>query len=321
LSLRATASCSREWASLFSPRRAHGWRPSTPARSGFDIYTRAVSDAYQDLFGEGSFTGKGIYEVAVFHAVLERRFPRNALLSHDLIEGAYTRAGLATDIELIDDYPSHYSAYTRRKHRWVRGDWQIVQWMFPRVPEESGHLGTQPDLCDLPLEDLRQPAPFSGGALHLHSVRCRLARPAGRSALLDHCSAPLAHFSGFRRARLRPWRRFVSDKQGRVSEAFSGFWTELLVALLNLIFLPHQTLLSLDAIVRSLVRRFITGKRLLEWETAAQTESQSSSRTPVDRYLALIPYVAFGLAILVYFFAPQRDAIFVRRAHPPALGP
>ena len=76
--------------------------------------------------------------------MLNHRFPRNSLLSHDLIEGAYARAGLATDIELIDDYPSHYSAYTRRKHRWVRGDWQIAQWMFSRVPDESGRLVASP---------------------------------------------------------------------------------------------------------------------------------------------------------------------------------
>ena len=113
-------------------------------QTGFDIYARAVSDAYQDLYGEGIFTGKGIYEVGTFHAVLDRRFPRNALLSHDLIEGSYVRVGLATDIEVIDDYPSHYSAYTRRKHRWVRGDWQIAQWMFSRVPDESGRLMPNP---------------------------------------------------------------------------------------------------------------------------------------------------------------------------------
>ena len=278
-------------------------------QSGFDIYTRAVSDAYQDLFGEGSFTGKGIYEVAVFHAVLERRFPRNALLSHDLIEGAYTRAGLATDIELIDDYPSHYSAYTRRKHRWMRGDWQIVQWMFPRVPEESGTWVPNPislisrwKIFDNLRRSLVEPFTFTlfvagwlglpGGPLYWTAVLFLL--------LIFPAFVVLGFGLG---------GALVSDKQGRVSEAFSGFWTALLVALLNLIFLTHQTLLSLDAIVRSLVRRFITGKRLLEWETAAQTESKSSRRTPVDRYLALTPFVAFGLAILVYFFAPQRDAI------------
>src|SRR5580692_951321 len=113
-------------------------------QTGFDIYTRAISDAYQDLYGEGIFTGKGIYDINALHAVLDRRFPRNSLLSHDLIEGSYARVGLTTDIEVIDDYPSHYSAYTRRKHRWVRGDWQIAQWLFSRVPDESGRFVRNP---------------------------------------------------------------------------------------------------------------------------------------------------------------------------------
>ncbi len=113
-------------------------------QTGFDIYTRAISDAYQDLFGEGIFTGKGIYEINALHAVLDRRFPRNSLLSHDLIEGSYARVGLTTDIEVIDDYPSHYSAYTRRKHRWLRGDWQIAQWLFAKVPDESGRYVRNP---------------------------------------------------------------------------------------------------------------------------------------------------------------------------------
>ena len=113
-------------------------------QTGFDIYTRAISDAYQDLYGEGIFTGKGIYEINTLHAVLDRRFPRNSLLSHDLIEGSYARVGLTTDIEVIDDYPSHYSAYTRRKHRWLRGDWQIAQWLFSKVPDESGRYVRNP---------------------------------------------------------------------------------------------------------------------------------------------------------------------------------
>src|SRR6202050_1029666 len=112
--------------------------------TGLDIYTRALSDVYQDLYGEGIFTGKGIYEVAAVHHVLDRRFPRNNLLSHDLIEGAYARAGLVSDIEVIEDYPSHYSAYNRRKHRWMRGDWQIAGWLLPLVPEESGNRVPNP---------------------------------------------------------------------------------------------------------------------------------------------------------------------------------
>ena len=153
--MKDTAFCSRASASASGSASRSRLAAIFSGQTGFDIYSRAVSDAYQDLYGEGIFTGKGIYEVAALHAVLNHRFPRNSLLSHDLIEGAYARAGLATDIELIDDYPSHYSAYTRRKHRWVRGDWQIAQWMFSRVPDESGRLVAQSHLHRLALEDLR----------------------------------------------------------------------------------------------------------------------------------------------------------------------
>ena len=142
--LPATAFCSRASESACRARRTRGWPASTPEQTGFDIYTRAISDVYQDLYGEGIFTGKGIYEVDTLHRVLDRRFPRNALLSHDLIEGAYARAGLVSDIEVIDDYPSHYSAYNRRKHRWLRGDWQIVGWLLSRVPDESGRRVPNP---------------------------------------------------------------------------------------------------------------------------------------------------------------------------------
>ncbi|MGB7133341.1 MAG: glycosyl transferase, partial [Candidatus Sulfotelmatobacter sp.] len=113
-------------------------------QTGIDIYTRAASDVYQDLYGEGIFVGKGIYEVDAVRRVLDRRFPRNALLSHDLVEGAYARAGLVSDIEIIEDYPSHYSAHNRRKHRWMRGDWQIAEWLRPLVPDESGQRVPNP---------------------------------------------------------------------------------------------------------------------------------------------------------------------------------
>ena len=99
---------------------------------------------YQDLFGEGSFTGKGIYEVETFQQVVEHRFPCNVILSHDLVEGSYARAGLVSDIEVVDDYPSHMSAFSRRKHRWVRGDWQIIFWLLPRVPDFFGNYSPNP---------------------------------------------------------------------------------------------------------------------------------------------------------------------------------
>jgi hypothetical protein len=271
-------------------------------QTGFDIYARAVSDAYQDLYGEGIFTGKGIYEVATFHAVLDRRFPRNSLLSHDLIEGSYVRVGLATDVEFIDDYPSHYSAHTRRKHRWVRGDWQIAQWMFSRVPDESGRMVPNP-ITNISrwriLDNLRRSLvePFT---LFLF-MGAWLGLPGG-PRYWTLATLLILFLPNIVQLVFALGHAAVSDQEGAFGEAFLGFWQSIVVTLLTLAFLPHQTLLSLDAIVRSLVRRFITGQRLLEWETAAEAEVsiKSKKRTPVDTYLAAMPLIAIGLAAIVW---------------------
>ncbi|NLJ40796.1 MAG: glycosyl transferase, partial [Clostridiales bacterium] len=107
-------------------------------QTGVDPYTTAVSDVYQDLFSEGIFTGKGIYDADVFNMVLKEAIPENRVLSHDLLEGSYIRAGLVTDIELIDGYPANYISYAMRLHRWVRGDWQLLPWLFPKVYNRKG---------------------------------------------------------------------------------------------------------------------------------------------------------------------------------------
>jgi cyclic beta-1,2-glucan synthetase len=268
--------------------------------TGFDIYTRAVSDVYQDLFGEGIFAGKGIYEVSILQQVLDRRFPRNALLSHDLIEGSYARAGLVTDIEIIDDYPSHYSAHTRRKHRWVRGDWQIARWLLNRVPDESGHYVANPintisrwKILDNLRRSLVEPITFllfflgwfilPGGALYWTL--------AGLVLLLLPSFVQLAFNLGRALFKLS----FVGAREGITTFASSFGFT-----ILNLTFLPHHMLLSLDAIIRSLVRSFVSGKRLLEWETAAQAESGSSKHS-LDIYLQLSPAIALVIAVALAF--------------------
>src|SRR5262249_26048928 len=107
------------------------------ASAGIDPYATAVSDIYQDLFGAGSFTGKGIYDVDAFTAATGQTFPENHILSHDLIEGNYAGCGLVTDIELFDDFPARYHTYARREHRWVRGDWQLLPWLGRTVPVSS----------------------------------------------------------------------------------------------------------------------------------------------------------------------------------------
>jgi hypothetical protein len=275
------------------------------SQTGFDIYTHATSDAYQDLFGEGIFAGKGIYEVATFHAVLNHRFPRNALLSHDLIEGAYARAGLVSDVEVIDDYPSHYSAYSRRQHRWVRGDWQIAQWMFAIVPDEAARLGPNPistlsrwKIFDNLRRSLVDPALvilFAAGWLGL---------PGGplywTIATLIVTFLPTCVPFTFSMA-----SAIANRNKAGVLDSIAILWRALPVMVLRLILLLHQTMLIIDAVFRSLFRRFVTGQRLLEWETAAQAESESATRAPADRYLAVVIFVVMCLATSIGLFGPH----------------
>lgn len=271
-------------------------------QTGFDIYTRAVSDTYQDLFGEAIFTGKGIYDVDVFRTVLEKRFPNNTLLSHDLIEGAYARTGLVSDVELVDDFPSHFSAYCRRQHRWVRGDWQVMRWLLPLVPDFDGKPIVNPisllsawKIADNLRRSLIHPAAlalllagwfwFSGSPLGWTLVSLGLFLIPAVSQL----------FFAFLRFPVKGVRAFLKD-------VAISFFKDSFMSVLQFVFLIHQTLLSLDAIVRSLVRT-VKGRRLLEWETAAESES-ANKKAPVDTYLEWTPYFAALIGILVVVFRP-----------------
>jgi len=271
--------------------------------TGLDPYTRAISDVYQDLYGEATFAGKGIYEVDTMFRVLDRRFPRNALLSHDLIEGAYARVGLATDVIVIEDYPSHYSAYNRRKHRWLRGDWQIVDWLTDRVPDESGARVHNPislvsrwKILDNLRRSLVEPATFAlllfGWFVMGHPVWWTLA-----TICILFLPAWVELAFGLARAGM-------ARNPRAAREALSSVFASNFNALLTLTLLAHQTLLSLDAVVRSLVRRLITRERLLEWETAAEAELGQRA-TPIDRYLNWVPFLAIALGLLIWRTRPQ----------------
>jgi cyclic beta-1,2-glucan synthetase len=271
--------------------------------TGLDPYTRAISDVYQDLYGEATFAGKGIYEVDTMGRVLDRRFPRNALLSHDLIEGAYARVGLTTDIIVIEDYPSHYSAYNRRKHRWLRGDWQIVDWLSDRVPDESGAKVENPislvsrwKILDNLRRSLVEPATFAllvfGWFVMGHPVLWTLA-----TICILFVPAWVELAFGLTRA-------VLGRNPGMARDALSNVLASNFTVLLTLTLLAHQTLLSLDAVVRALVRYLITRKNLLEWETAAEAEL-GKKQTPIDRYLDWMPFVAAGMGLLIWRTRPQ----------------
>jgi cyclic beta-1,2-glucan synthetase len=277
--------------------------------AGFDIYARAVSDVYQDLFGEGSFTGKGIYEVAAFQQVLEHRFPCNAILSHDMIEGAYARAGLVSDIEVVDDYPSHMSAFTRRKHRWVRGDWQIVFWLLPRVPDFFGKRVRNP-LSIISrwkiLDNLRRSLTEIATFVMLLSGWLFLPGKALYWTLATLVVVALPTYCQFAMAILRAGRGLLTGV----------FWKNLAadfgIAQANLFMriacLCHQSLVTVDAVVRSIVRMTVTHERLLEWETAAEAETNSQKKSPIETYLEITPWLSFLVGL---FLAVERPESFL----------
>jgi cyclic beta-1,2-glucan synthetase len=277
--------------------------------TGFDIYTRAVSDVYQDLYGEGSFVGKGIYELRTVHSVLDRRFPRNAILSHDLIEGAYARAGLATDIKVIDFYPSHYSAYARRKHRWVRGDWQNVEWMFSRVPDDTGRRVRNPislisrwKIMDNLRRSMVEPATLAAFILAWTVLPGRpLFWTLALMGIL-FASTIFQFFAALVRAA-------ASANFRAMKYAFPGLVRGGASVLLSFGFLMHDALLSTDAIWRSIYRRFVSRERLLQWETAAEAESGKKKRTPVDMYLVWTPAIVLGIGAALFF--GRRHAFWV----------
>ncbi len=270
------------------------------ADAGFDIYARAASDVYQDLFGEGSFTGKGIYEVETFQQVLEHRFPCNVVLSHDMIEGSYARAGLVSDIEVVDDYPSHMSAFSRRKHRWVRGDWQIIFWLLPRVPDFFGKRVPNPlsvisrwKILDNLRRSLTEIATFvmllSGWLLFPRralywtlATIAVIALPTYWQFAMTILRAGRALFTGIF------WKNWAAD-----------FGISQVNLFLRIASLCHQSLITLDAIVRSVVRMTVTHERLLEWETAAEAESSYGKRSPVEIYLQVVPWLSFLIGLFI----------------------
>ncbi len=229
---------------------------------GTDPYCQTVSDAQQDLFGEAIFHGKAIYDVRSFRESAGNRFPRETLLSHDLIEGAYAGVGLASDIELFENMPSDYASYSKRQHRWIRGDWQIAPWMLGSVPSARG--GWEPNPLSAInrwriFDNLRRSLVPSASMLLLLFGWLTSKAPGVWSlvvglAVAIPAIAPLfERFARYLHGSIRGWR---------------GAFDEIIRAAMMVAFLPHQAWLSLDAIVRVSYRRWISGHHLLEWQTA-----------------------------------------------------
>lgn len=245
------------------------FRRLSASRPGIDPYASAVSDVYQDLFEEGSYTGKGIYDLAAFERTMQNRIPENAILSHDLLEGNFVRCGFLSDVELFEDFPSHIGVATLRSHRWIRGDWQLLPWIFGSRGRSISIIGRW-KMFDNLRRSLVAPA---GLFLFFISGILPGVSPYPLFALLVMSLLSPALITLW--SDLCPRRRHTSLVQ-HLFLASEKFRTDLAHAFLSLVLLPHNAWTSLDAIVRVLYRIYISRKKLLEWTTAAQVKGSAN---------------------------------------------
>ena len=245
---------------------------------GIDPYTRAVSDVYQDLFGEGSFIGKGIYDVDAFEQALAGRFPENRILSHDLIEGCHARAGLLSDVQLFEDAPASYGADVSRRHRWIRGDWQLAAWLWRRVPGENGQRLNNPLslLSQWKLFDNMRRSLVPAALTLLLLMGWLTILPAWTMTtavigilLLPFCCA--AVFNLLRMPDEGSLRQHVADVARSTARQFMQIAFELAC-------LPYEAFYSLDAIARTTWRMWVSRQRLLEWNPSAAAERDAAAR-------------------------------------------
>ena len=249
---------------------------------GIDPYTRAISDVYQDLFSEGSFIGKGIYEVDAFERALAGRCPENRILSHDLLEGCYVRAGLLSDVQLYEENPACYSVDVSRRHRWIRGDWQLAGWLLPRVPGPGAR---------------RQKNPLSGlSRWKLFDNLRRSLVPSALTVLLLLGWTVLSPLWLWTLAvigitLIPPLLAAILDlfqkpedvlPEQHFAAALRSAGEHIVQTIFTVVCLPYEAFFSLDAIVRTIWRMLVTHTRLLEWSP--------SSNQDRDRRTGLVAY-------------------------------
>lgn len=273
---------------------------------GIDPYTRVVSDVYQDIFGEGSFVGKGIYDVDAFETVLKARFPDNRILSHDLLEGCYIRSGLLSDVQLYEDYPARYQADVQRQERWIRGDWQIAQWLLPWVPG---------------FQQRRQRNPLS--ALSRWKIFDNLRRSMVPTALtllllLGWSETPCAWvwtltvagiliLPGWLIASVNLFRRAIDVRRGyHLITVLRSAGRNLLEAAFKIACLPYEASFSASAIVRSIGNLLFAQRRLLDWNASGEPLSQADDGIGASyRTMAIAPSLALVCAIALWWLQPQ----------------
>ena len=271
-------------------------------QEGIDPYASAISDVYQDLFDEGIYTGKGIYDLDVFQEVLRDVVPENAVLSHDLLEGSYVRAALVSDLELVDSYPTKYNAYMARLQRWIRGDWQLIPWLKRNVYNKNKKIITNPlsyisiwKIADNLRRSLVAPSlmlfivmiiGFLPGSVFfwLGCVAFVVLFPLIIQILEQIIGTGLS---------IRSSKRHIAD--------FFGLKSSLFQLLFNVVFLPYQAFLAMKAVVVTLFRVFFTKKKMLEWITSDDVEKMQSGS--LESYvLSMGPSSLSGILLVAIAF-------------------
>ena len=256
--------------------------------TGIDMYTTAVSDVYQDLFGEGIFTGKGIYDVDVFNYMLKDEIPENTVLSHDLLEGSYVRTALVTDVEFIDGYPAYYNSSSMRLHRWTRGDWQLLPWLKKSSPlnkmskwkifDNLRRSLLAPSIIILLILTLGGILPDGTDKWFITAFVAILA-----PILFDVTEAVVSPAKGI-------------SLSGKIQNSKMAIEQVFLI----FCFIPFQAYLMLDAIIRTLYRLIVSKKNLLEWQTAADVEVKLGKK--LKNFIASM-WVGSAVSLLILFLA------------------
>ena len=273
--------------------------------AGLDPYTRSVSDVYQDLFGEGSFIGKGIYDVDAFEQALGHRFPDNRILSHDLLEGCYARSGLMSDTPLYEDDPASYTLDMRRRHRWIRGDWQIASWLFRRVPAADGRTERNP-LTMLSqwkiLDNLRRSLVTPALTLLLLLGWTVLSPPGFWTLAVIGIIAFPALIASIVELLGKSPDALLSQ---HLRTALHSAGKRLMQTLFSIATLPFEAGVSLDAVVRTTARTLLTHRRLLQWTTSSELErSNQHGLAAAYRTMWIAPAIAVSAAVVILLRNP-----------------
>ena len=276
--------------------------------SGLDLYTLAVSDAYQDLFGEGSYVGKGIYDVDAFQRSIEGRIPENTVLSHDLLEGSMGRAGLVTDITMIEDYPPNYLVNTLRQRRWIRGDWQLIPWLLKSNPTQA--VFSKIDrwkILDNLIRSLLSPGLFTIFVIGL----VFLPQFSALWSIIPLISLGIPILTGLAHSTIQTVGGTPLKIGLRTLKMNLYRW------ILAVAFLPYEAYISFDAVLTTLYRVMISHRNLLQWTTAAQTAKRFDlkvRRTGTWQKLSPAPFL-----VLILILISQSNSGFVNQKLSPAI--